>query len=161
MSAFSPSMRAKVVERAGHRCEYCRLPTRGQVATFPIDHVVPKSTGGTNDDRNLALWCPHCNAQKWKTADAVDPITQTTAPYFNPPEQSLGGTLPVVHDRDGRSDRNHTDWPGNNRGTSDQRPDDARTASPPQPTRFVSRNRRQAPAREVTPGRTATITTHK
>ncbi len=84
MSALSPPLRTKVTERACHRCEYCHLPTRGQVATFPIDHVVPKSAGGANDDRNLALCCPHCNAQKWKTAEAIDPSTKRTAPYFNP-----------------------------------------------------------------------------
>ena len=84
MSAFSPSLRAKVTERAGHRCEYCHLPTRGHVATFPIDHIVPKSAGGTNGDGNRALCCPHCNAQKWKTAEAIDLTTERTAPYFNP-----------------------------------------------------------------------------
>lgn len=35
VSAFSEATRARVVARAGGRCEYCRLPTRGQVATLP------------------------------------------------------------------------------------------------------------------------------
>lgn len=39
MTAFSDEVRDAVVSRAGGRCEYCHLPTRGQVATFPIDHV--------------------------------------------------------------------------------------------------------------------------
>jgi hypothetical protein len=84
VSLFSPALRARVTERAGSRCEYCHLPTRGQVATFPIDHVIPKSAGGSNEDSNLALCCPHCNAQKWKTAEATDPVSGLIAPYFNP-----------------------------------------------------------------------------
>ena len=41
MSVVSESMRADVAARAGHRCEYCRLPTKGQVATFPVDADEP------------------------------------------------------------------------------------------------------------------------
>lgn len=83
MSAFSAVRRAEVTARAGHRCEYCRLPTRGQVATFPIDHVLSRQRGGTTDLANLALTCPHCNAHKWTEADGVDPLTGETAPFFH------------------------------------------------------------------------------
>lgn len=84
MSAFSEVRRAEVAARASHRCEYCRLPTRGQVATFPIDHIVPRRDGGTTDLRNLALTCPHCNAHKWTAATGPDPTTGETAALFNP-----------------------------------------------------------------------------
>ena len=46
MSRFAEPIRVAVAARAGDRCEYCRLPTRGQVATFPIDHIAPQSAGG-------------------------------------------------------------------------------------------------------------------
>ncbi len=62
MTVFSDAMRDAVVARAGGCCEYCHLPTRGQVATFPIDHVLPRSSGGETILDNLALACPHCNA---------------------------------------------------------------------------------------------------
>ena len=81
MSAFSGVRRAEVSARAGHRCEYCHLPTRGQVATFPIDHITPRSAGGTNELSNLALTCPHCNAHKWTAAEGTD---GDTVPVFNP-----------------------------------------------------------------------------
>ncbi|MBP3960412.1 HNH endonuclease [Gemmata sp. G18] len=84
MSAFSDVRRAEVAARAGHRCEYCHLPTRGQVATFPIDHISPRSAGGTNELSNLALTCPHCNAQKWTAAEGTDPETKERVPLFNP-----------------------------------------------------------------------------
>lgn len=84
MSAFSEVRRAEVVTRAGHRCEYCHLPARGQVATFPIDHITPRSVGGTNELSNLALTCPHCNAHKWTAAAGIDPETGDTVSLFNP-----------------------------------------------------------------------------
>ncbi len=84
MSAFSDVRRAEVTARAGHRCEYCHLPTRGQVATFPIDHVIPRTAGGTTAPDNLALTCPHCNAQKWTAMEGIDPGTGASAPLFHP-----------------------------------------------------------------------------
>ncbi len=91
MSAFSPTRRAEVAARAGFRCEYCHLPTRGQVATFPIDHIIPKAAGGTNDPENLALTCPHCNAHKWATTAGPDPATGEPAPFFNPRNERWEG----------------------------------------------------------------------
>ena len=74
--------------RAGHRCEYCHLPTRGQVATFPIDHIVSRRAGGTTDLENLALTCPHCNAYKWTAAEGIDPETGETVRFFHPRRES-------------------------------------------------------------------------
>jgi hypothetical protein len=84
MSFFSDATRAAVVARAGQRCEYCHLPTRGQVATFPIDHLTPRSEGGPTSLANLALACPHCNGRKWKYRDGTDPLSGETVPLFNP-----------------------------------------------------------------------------
>lgn len=86
MSAFSATRRAEVTARAGFRCEYCRLPTRGQVATFPIDHIVPKAAGGSNELSNLALTCPHCNSHKWATALGPDPESGEPVRFFHPRE---------------------------------------------------------------------------
>lgn len=84
MSAFSPVRRAEVAARAGHRCEYCHLPTRGQVATFPIDHITPRHAGGTTAFDNLALTCPHCNAHKWTAVQEPDPDTGQPVRLFHP-----------------------------------------------------------------------------
>ena len=40
--------------------------------------------GGSNEEENLALGCPHCNAQKGKTSEAVDPLSGESVSYFNP-----------------------------------------------------------------------------
>lgn len=84
MSACSPVRRAEVSSRAGQRCEYCHLPTRGQVATFPIDHIIPRHAGGTTALDNLALTCPHCNAHKWTVVEAVDRDTGEPVRLFHP-----------------------------------------------------------------------------
>jgi 5-methylcytosine-specific restriction endonuclease McrA len=64
MSLIPSVLRAEVVRRAGGRCEYCHLPTTGQVATFPIDQVSPRDQGGPTALENLALANPHCNGHK-------------------------------------------------------------------------------------------------
>jgi hypothetical protein len=60
------------------------LPKRGQVATFPIDHIIPRCAGGTNDTDNLALSCLHCNSLKWAATQGLDPLTGEAVPLFHP-----------------------------------------------------------------------------
>lgn len=84
MTVFSDDMRDAVVDRAGGRCEYCHLSSRGQVATFPIDHILPRSSGGETLLDNLALACPHCNAHKWAHTSGLDPMSGASAPLFHP-----------------------------------------------------------------------------
>ena len=84
MSTVPPKLRLAVVQRAGGYCEYCRLPSAGQGATFPLDHVVPETKGGQTALNNLALACPNCNAHKAAHAEAVDPLTGARLPLFNP-----------------------------------------------------------------------------
>lgn len=88
MSAFSDSRRAEVTARAGHRCEYCHLPARGQVATFPIDHTTPRTAGGTTELSNLALTCPYCNAYKWTAVAGLDPETGDLTRFYHPREDA-------------------------------------------------------------------------
>jgi hypothetical protein len=77
-------MRAAVAERAKHRCEYCRLPNRGQAGRFPIDHILPRTEGGTTTLDNLSFACPHCNGHKWMHTMGHDPETDTVQPLFHP-----------------------------------------------------------------------------
>jgi hypothetical protein len=84
MSTVSEDLRRQITARAGNCCEYCHLPTVGQVGRFPIDHVIPRSSGGATDLANLALACPACNGHKWAHVTAFDPVTGETVPLFNP-----------------------------------------------------------------------------
>ena len=84
MSDISPSLRAAVVHRAGNRCEYCRLSQLGQEATFHIDHVAPRASGGPTTIDNLALACVSCSLRKWAKEMATDPDSGEELPLFNP-----------------------------------------------------------------------------
>lgn len=60
MTLISAVLREAVVQRAANRCEYCRLSQESQVATFPVDHIVPVSLDGPTEIENLALTCTRC-----------------------------------------------------------------------------------------------------
>lgn len=84
MTLISDSLRRIVVERAASRCEYCGLSQETQVATFPVDHLLPVSEDGPTELNNLALTCPRCNALKWVHTEAEDPTTGDRVGIFNP-----------------------------------------------------------------------------
>jgi 5-methylcytosine-specific restriction endonuclease McrA len=53
-------VRAYLLEKFGRRCAYC-----GRTNTaFELDHIQPRSRGGSNRVSNLALSCHACNAAK-------------------------------------------------------------------------------------------------
>ena len=62
-----------VAARAGHRCEYCRAPESIFNIPFEVDHIHPRSLGGGDDDRNLALACRSCNLAKSDHCNATVP----------------------------------------------------------------------------------------
>jgi hypothetical protein len=49
----------EVIARDGERCVYCRI----SVATT-LDHITPRSRGGTHDPSNLTPSCRPCNSSK-------------------------------------------------------------------------------------------------
>ena len=42
-----------VASRAGHCCEYCRAPEAIFNLPFEVEHIVPSSRQGSDDDSNL------------------------------------------------------------------------------------------------------------
>jgi hypothetical protein len=98
VSLIPANLREAVVRRAGNRCEYCHLAQDSQVATFPVDHVMPVSLDGPTNLENTALACPRCNAGKWKNVEALDPETGQTAPLFNPRLQEWRDHFRWSHD---------------------------------------------------------------
>jgi len=79
------SVRQLVRERAGNRCEYCRLRQHeGAAIRFHVEHVRPRQHGGSDDPENLALACPTCNWNKGPNMSAVDPETDRLTPLYNP-----------------------------------------------------------------------------
>jgi 5-methylcytosine-specific restriction endonuclease McrA len=51
--------RQNIFKRDGFRCQYC-----GAGDNLTLDHVVPKSRGGSSDWGNLITACKNCNSKK-------------------------------------------------------------------------------------------------
>ena len=51
---------------------------------FEVEHIIPVSLRGANDDSNLALACRACNLHKSDHLTGVDETTQCEVPLFHP-----------------------------------------------------------------------------
>ena len=78
-------LRQRVRERAGNRCEYCRLRQEHEPLTpFHVEHIVAGQHEGTDDFENLALACAWCNLVKGPNIAALDPMTRVLTRLFHP-----------------------------------------------------------------------------
>lgn len=73
-----------VRQRAGYRCEYCRLHQQYSDLTHHIEHIVAKQHGGNDGLENLALACHRCNLHKGPNLSGIDPRTGLLAHLFHP-----------------------------------------------------------------------------
>lgn len=76
-----------VARRAGHRCEYCRAPEAVFNFPFEVEHIVPLSRGGSDDEVNLCLACRACNVRKSDRLVARDELSGEEVPLFHPRQQ--------------------------------------------------------------------------
>ncbi len=53
------SLCSEVRHRSGHKCQHC-----GVLDDLQIDHIKPRSWGGTDEAENLQLLCRRCNRAK-------------------------------------------------------------------------------------------------
>ena len=80
------ALRAFVRERAGHRCEYCRLRADDDdFIAFHVDHVIAKQHGGTDDPETLCYACSECNWAKGPNLAGL--LDGKLFPLFNPRKQ--------------------------------------------------------------------------
>lgn len=84
MKTIPAGLRRLVIQRAAHRCEYCKLSQKGQEATFHIDHVIPVEAGGETVAENLALACVSCSLRKAARQTAIDPQSGQEVALYNP-----------------------------------------------------------------------------
>lgn len=52
-------LRTRIYKRDGYCCVYCQSPN-----LLTIDHIIPRSKGGTSKEENLATACMYCNSYK-------------------------------------------------------------------------------------------------
>jgi hypothetical protein len=77
----------RVRAAARNRCGYCLSPQHLVMGRLEIEHFVPLSQQGTNDESNLWLACSLCNRAKGDRVEAIDPETKQVVPLFNPRSQ--------------------------------------------------------------------------
>jgi 5-methylcytosine-specific restriction endonuclease McrA len=85
---ISEDLRQAIRERAEYICEYCHSSERLSASRFTIDHVIPKSLGGSDALDNLALACRRCNERRYNFVASIDPQTKSIVAIFNPRQQN-------------------------------------------------------------------------
>lgn len=82
---MDPKLRVSVRQRAGERCEYCRLrQEHDHFHTFHVEHIVARQHRGPDVPENLALACHQCNAHKGTNLSSFDPDTNEIVRLFHP-----------------------------------------------------------------------------
>lgn len=84
---ISELIKQSVRVRANYLCEYCHSSEILSANRFTIDHVVPRSLGGSDEISNLALACRRCNERRYNFVASIDPETESIVPIFNPRQQ--------------------------------------------------------------------------
>ena len=59
---ISGTIRYEVLKRANYRCELCGVSAH--IKALEVDHIIPRSVGGSDDISNLQALCYSCNAMK-------------------------------------------------------------------------------------------------
>jgi hypothetical protein len=77
--------RRLVQERAGRRCEYCRIHEDDEPFAFHLEHIIPKKHGGGDDASNLAWSCHSCNLGKG--SNLTGRLRGEIVALFNPRQQ--------------------------------------------------------------------------
>ncbi len=73
-----------VRQRAGGRCENCRLPQAASGVPFEIDHIIARHHKGRTVAGNLADACIYYNGYKGPNISGLDAVTGKLTPLFNP-----------------------------------------------------------------------------
>ncbi len=84
---ISESLKQRIREQAGDRCGYCRSSQKYVWGTLEIEHIIPKTKGGSSDEENLWLACRPCNGYKSDQTHGIDPISDRRILLFNPRKQ--------------------------------------------------------------------------
>ena len=84
---ISAQLRDRIERQAKSRCGYCQSLQKYVLGTLEIDHLIPRSRGGGDDEENLWLACSPCNLYKGAQTHAIDPISRKRVRLFNPRRQ--------------------------------------------------------------------------
>jgi 5-methylcytosine-specific restriction endonuclease McrA len=68
--------RSRIYKRDNHQCVYCDSKKQ-----LTLDHVIPKSRGGSNDWTNLVTCCFKCNLKKGNRTPEEAKMTMSVKPF--------------------------------------------------------------------------------
>ena len=68
--------RTRIYKRDNHECVYC-----GSKKQLTLDHVIPRSRGGSNSWDNLVTCCHNCNVRKANKTPQEANMFMTKKPY--------------------------------------------------------------------------------
>jgi hypothetical protein len=75
--AISKRLRYEIFRRDKHACRYCGA--KAPAVTLTIDHVTPKTLGGTDDPSNLVTACADCNSGKTSSSPDAPIVADVNA----------------------------------------------------------------------------------
>jgi 5-methylcytosine-specific restriction endonuclease McrA len=102
-----PLTRRNLFHRDGHRCQYCGCGDAGSsgsgVVRLSIDHVIPRSRGGSHSWDNVTTACLRCNVHKGNRTPREAGMV-----LAKPPRRPLSGPLFEAERQMARGD--HQEW---------------------------------------------------
>jgi hypothetical protein len=88
MAIISAAQYTRLKEQAGLRCGYCHTSSKIIGQPLTVEHIIPRSRGGSSNEENLWLSYRRCNEYKGAQVEAIDLETKATVPLFDPRHQS-------------------------------------------------------------------------
>lgn len=86
-AAIDAELRRRIIAHFQGRCAYCRSPLMLFPGSETIDHILPRSESGADNEANLCVSCWRCNLRKADRVTAVDPLTRRRARLYHPRRQ--------------------------------------------------------------------------
>ncbi len=74
----------QIILNAQYRCEYCKTSSKLTGMPLTMEHIIPRSLGGSDDLLNLAAACYRCNEFKGAKVSEIDLQTSQSSRLFNP-----------------------------------------------------------------------------
>lgn len=111
--AVSKRLRFEIFRRDGFKCRYCGLVAGETELT--IDHVVPRTLGGSDDPSNLVTACKDCNAGKTSSnpdAPLVADVDQRAVEWAHAMDQAMAQRMATFAADLARTDGFDKAWVG-------------------------------------------------